>query len=340
MAFRPRTVRATRRRFITLLGGAAAGYPLSARAQQPERMRHIGVLIGLSETDPEGPARVMAFRRELQNLGWTEGRNIRIDYRWAGGDVDRIRTFAAELAAMRPDVVVAHSTPTAEAIARATHTIPIVFAMVSDPVGSGLVTSLAQPGGNATGFTNFESSLGAKWIEILKEISPRIRRVALLFNPETAPGRGAIYLQPVQAAASSSAVEPIIAAVRSVAEVEDALAQVARNADSGLIVMPDVFTSVYRELIVAAAARHRLSAVYPYRYFAAAGGLISYGIDSSDVFRRAAIYVDKILRGATPGDLPVQHPAKFEFVINLKTAKTLGLTVPPVLLMRADEVIE
>jgi putative tryptophan/tyrosine transport system substrate-binding protein len=329
-----------RRDFIKVIGGAAAGYPLSARAQQPGRLRLIGVLDGLSESDPEGPPRVMAFQRELENLGWTEGRNIRIEYRWAGGDADRIRTFAAELAGMKPDVVVARSTPAAEALARETHTIPIVFALVSDPIGSGLVASFARPGRNATGFTNFESSMGAKWIEILKEILPRIRRVALLFNPETAPSRGSIYLQPVQAAASSSAVDPIIAAVRSVAEVEDVLAPLARNADSGLIIMPDLFTSANRELIVATAARHRLPAVYSYRYFAAIGGLISYGIDVSDVFRRAAVYVDKILRGATPGDLPVQHPSKFEFVINLKTAKALGLTVPRVLLAGADEVIE
>jgi putative ABC transport system substrate-binding protein len=328
-----------RRDFIKVAGGAAAGYPLSARAQR-RRLRLIGVLDGLSESDPEGPPRIMALQRELKNLGWTEGRNIRIEYRWAGGDADRIRTFAAELAKMKPDVVVARSTPPAEALARETHTIPIVFALVSDPIGSGLVASLARPGRNATGFTNFESSIGAKWIEILKEILPRIRRVALLFNPETAPSGGSIYLQPVQAAASSSAVDAIIAAVRSVAEVEDVLAPLARNADSGLIVMPDLFTSANRELIVATAARHRLPAVYSYRYFAAIGGLISYGIDISDVFRRAAVYVDKILRGAAPGDLPVQHPARFEFVINLKTAKTLGLTVPRVLLAGADELIE
>src|SRR5215831_1913311 len=329
-----------RREFITLLGSAAAAWPLDVLAQQPERPRLVGVLTGLSEADPEGPPRIVEFQRELQDLGWTEGRNIRIEYRWAGGDADRIRTFAAELTAMKPDAMLAYSTPCAEALARETHTIPIVFALVSDPVGSGLAASLARPGGNATGFTNFEPSIGAKWIEILKEISPRIRRVALLFNPETAPSGGAIYLQPVQAAASSSAVEPIIAAVHSVAEVEDLLAPIARNVDSGLIVMPDIFTSAHRELIVAMAARHRLSAIYPYRHFAAVGGLISYGIDMSDVFRSAAIYVGKILRGAMPGDLPIQHPAKFEFVINLKMAKTLGLTVPRVLLVRADEVIE
>jgi putative tryptophan/tyrosine transport system substrate-binding protein len=327
-----------RRDFIKVIGGAAAGYPFSARAQQ--RLRLIGVLDGLSESDPEGPLRIMAFQRELESLGWTEGRNIRIEYRWAGGDPDRIRTFAAELAGMKPDVLVARSSPPAEALARETHTIPIVFALVSDPIGSGLVASLARPGRNATGFTNFESSLGAKWIEILKGILPQIRRVALLFNPDMGPSGGSIYLQPVEAAASSSAVDPIIAAVRSVAEVEDVLAPLARNADSGLIVIPDLFTSANRVLIVATAARHRLPAVYSYRYFAAIGGLMSYGIDISDVFRRAAIYVDKILRGAAPGDLPVQHPARFEFVINLKTAKTLGLAVPRVLLAGADEVIE
>jgi putative tryptophan/tyrosine transport system substrate-binding protein len=329
-----------RREFITLLGSAAVTWPLAAPAQQPERMRRIGVLMGLTESDPEGPPRLAIFKQELQKLGWTEGRNLQIEYRWAGGDADRTRTLAAELAGTMPDVVVAHLTIATEVLMQQTRTIPIIFVVVADPVGSGLVGSLAQPGGHVTGFPNFVPSLGAKWVEMLKEISPRIKRVAILFNPETAAGEGSFYARPVQAAASTLAVESTLASARDDTEIEDALATLSRDADSGLIVMPDIFTTIHRGLIVRLAAQHRLPAIYPFRYFATGGGLMSYGINVEDFFRHAAVYVDKILRGTKPGDLPVQQPDKFEFVINLKTARALGLTVPRILLARADMVIE
>jgi putative tryptophan/tyrosine transport system substrate-binding protein len=327
-----------RRKFIALLGGAVA-WPVAARAQQ-ERMRRIGVLMGLSESDAEGPPRVAAFRQELQNLGWTEGQNLQIEYRWGAGDADRIGTFAAELAGTMPDVLVAHLTAATEALMQQTRTIPIIFVVATDPVGSGLAVSLSRPGGNVTGFTNFVPSLAGKWIELLKEISPRIKRVALLFNPEVAPGGGLFYAQPVQAAASTLAVESTLAIARNATEIEEALAKVSRDAESGLIVMPDLFTTNHRELIVRLAAQYRLPAIYPFRYFATAGGLMSYGIDIVELFRRAAVYVDKVLRGANPGELPIQQPEKFEFVINLKTARTLDLTVPRILLARADMLID
>jgi putative ABC transport system substrate-binding protein len=327
-----------RRKFITLLGGAAA-WPVAARAQQ-ERMRRIGVLMGLSESDPEGPPRVAAFKQELQNLGWTEGRDLQIEYRWAAGDADHTGTFAAELAGAMPDVLVAHLTAVTEALMQQTRTIPIIFAVAADPVGSGFAVSLSRPGGNVTGFTNFVPSLGGKWIELLKDISPRIKRVALLFNPEVAAGGGSFYSQPVQAAASTLAVESTLAVARNAAEIEEALAIVSRDAESGLIVMPDLFTTNHRELIVRLAAQHRLPAIYPFRYFATGGGLMSYGIDIVDLFRLAAAYVDKVLRGAKPGELPIQQPEKFEFVINLKTARALDLTVPRILLARADMLID
>jgi putative ABC transport system substrate-binding protein len=303
-------------------------------------VRRIGVLMGLSESDSEGPPRVAVFKQELQNLGWTEGQNLQIEYRWAAGDADYTETFAAELAGTMPDVLVAHLTAATEALMQRTRTIPIIFVAAADPVGSGLVVSLSQPGGNVTGFTNFVPSLGGKWIELLKEISPRIKRVALLFNPEVAAGGGLFYAQPVQAAASSLAVESTLAIARNATEIEEALAKVSRDAESGLIVMPDLFTTNHRELIVRLAAQYRLPAIYPFRYFATGGGLMSYGIDIVDLFRRAAVYVDKILRGAKPSELPIQQPEKFEFVINLKTARALDLSVPRILLARADVLID
>jgi putative ABC transport system substrate-binding protein len=330
-----------RREFISFLGGAAAAWPLAtARAQESGRVRRVGVLLALFDSDPEGQPRIAAFQQELENLGWTEGRNIQIEYRWASGDADRFRAFAAELVATRPDVLTAHTSASAQALARATRTIPIIFAMVSDPVGSGLAASLSEPGGNATGFTIFETSMGAKWVEFLKELSPRLARVGLLFNPATAPGRISSYLQSVEAAARSVAIDPIVARVSSAAQIEDAIATLSRRPDSGLIVMPDVFMTKHRDLIAALAIRHGLPAVYSFRYFAEGGGLFSYGIDVSDIFRRAAGYVDKVLRGAMPSNLPVQHPDKFELVINLKTARALRLDVPRILLARANEVIE
>jgi putative ABC transport system substrate-binding protein len=329
-----------RRKFIALLGGvAAAAWPVAARPQD-ERMRRIGVLMGLSESDSEGPPRVAAFKQELQNLGWTEGRNLQIEYRWAAGDADRTGNFAAELVGKMPDVLIAHLTSAAEALMLRTRTIPIIFVVAADPVGSGLVVSLSQPGGNVTGFTNFVPSLGGKWIEILKEISPRIKRVALLFNPEMAAGGGSFYARPVQAAASTLAVESMVAAARNATEIEEALAMISGDGESGLVVMPDLFTTSHRELIVRLAAQHQLPAIYPFRYFATEGGLMSYGIDIVDLFRRAAVYVDKVLRGAKPSELPIQQPEKFEFVINLKTARALGLSVPRILLARADMLID
>jgi putative ABC transport system substrate-binding protein len=329
-----------RREFISLMGGIAAAWPLAAFAQEPGRMRRVGVLFAFFDFDPESQARMAAFQQELESLGWREGSNIQIEYRWASGDAERFRAFAAELVAARPDVLVAHATPSAEALARATQTIPIIFAAVSDPVASGLVASLSEPGRNATGFTNFDTSMGAKWVEFLKELSPRLARVALLFNPETAPGRGSTYLQAVETAARSFGIDSMHATVSNAAQIEDAIATLSRRPDSGLIVMPDIFLTNHRDAITALATKYALPAIYPFRYFADGGGLISYGVDLSDIFRRTAGYVDKVLRGAMPSSLPVQHPDKFELVINLKTARALRLDVPRILLARANRVVE
>jgi putative tryptophan/tyrosine transport system substrate-binding protein len=329
-----------RREFISLMGAAAAAWPFTAHTQEPGRMRRVGVLFAFFDFDPESQARITAFQQELEKLGWREGQNIQIEYRWASGDAERFRAFAAELVAARPDVLVAHASPSAEALERATGTIPIIFAAVSDPVASGLVVSLSEPGGNCTGFTNFDISMGAKWVEFLKELSPRLARVGLLFNPETAPGRGSTYLQAVEAAARSLGIDSMLATVSSEPQIEEAIARLSRRPNSGLIVMPDVSMTNHRELITALATRHGLPAIYPFRYFADGGGLISYGVDLSDIFRRTAGYVDKVLRGATPGSLPVQHPDKFELVINLKTARALRLEVPRILIARANRVIE
>jgi len=329
-----------RREFISLLGGVAAAWPLATtRAQKPSRVRRIGVLLALAESDPQVEPRITAFQRQLQNLGWTVDRNLQIEYRWASGDAERFRVLAAELMATRPDVLVAHATPSVEALARETRTIPIIFAAVTDPIGLGLAASLREPGGNLTGFTMVDPSMGAKWVEFLRELSPRLTRVGLLFNPKTAPGP-TTFLRSIEAHVRSLAIEPILAPVSTVAEIEDAIATVSQSADSGLIVMPDIFATQNRELIIALAMSHALPAAYAFRYFAEGGGLISYGIDVDDLFRRAADYVDKILRGAQPSDLPIQRPHKFELVINMKTAKSLGLNVPRILLVRADKVIE
>jgi putative ABC transport system substrate-binding protein len=329
-----------RREFISLVGSAVAAWPPAARAQEPGRVRRVGVLFAFFDSDPESQARIAAFQQELESLGWRDGHNIQIEYRWANGDAERFRAFAAELVAGRPDVIVAHASPSAEALAGATRTIPIIFAVVSDPVGSGLAASLSEPGRNATGFTNFATSTGAKWVEFLKALLPRLARVALLFNPATAPGRGSTYLQSVEAAAESFGIDSTHATVSDAAQIEDAIATLSSRPDSALIVMPDVFLTNHRDLITALATRHALPAIYPFRYFAEGGGLISYGVDLSDIFRRAAGYVDKVLRGALPSSLPIQHPDKLELVINLKTARALGLDVPRILLARADKVIE
>jgi putative ABC transport system substrate-binding protein len=329
-----------RREFISLIGCAAAAWPLAVRAQEPGRVRKIGVLFAFFDSDPESQSRIAAFQQELESLGWRAGQNIQIEYRWANGDAERFRSFAAELVAARPDVLVGHATPSAEALARETRTIPIIFAVVSDPVGSGLAASLSEPGGNATGFTNFAPSTGAKLVEFLKTLSPRLARVALLFNPETSPGRGSTYLESVEAAARSLGIDSVHATVSNAAQIEDAIAALSGRPDSGLIVMPDVFMTNHRDLITALATTHMVPAIYPFSYFAEGSGLISYGIDLSDIFRRAAGYVDKVLRGATPSSLPVQHPDKFELVINLKTARALRLDVPRILLAGANKVIE
>jgi ABC-type uncharacterized transport system substrate-binding protein len=326
-----------RRDFITLLGGAAAAWPLAARAQT-KRTRRIGVLMGLVANDPEAQSRVVALENGLRELGWVKERNLSIDYRWAG-DGNVLRDHAAELLALAPDLILTNSTPVTVALREQSGAVSIVFTQVVDPVGQGLVSNLAHPGGNVTGLTSFEYSIGTKWLEALKQTAPRVRRVALLFNPESAPFAD-LFVQPVEAAAPSFSVAPIKAAVRDPADVDRVFDGLAREPNGGLMVLPDLSMTNYREAIVALAAHHRLPAVYPYRYFAASGGLMSYGIDGTDVFRRAAGYVDRILKGTRPGELPIQAPTKYELVINLKTAKALGLEVPPTLLARADEVIE
>jgi putative ABC transport system substrate-binding protein len=328
-----------RREFITLLGGAAA-WPLTARAQQPERMRRIGVLMGYAESDREGQAFIAAFREGLQKIGWVEGRNIRIDTRWATpGDAELRQRFAKELIALQPDLILSHATPTTAALLQQTRTIPIIFATVSDPVGSGFVASFPRPGGNVTGFTNIEPTMGGKWLELLKEIAPRVNRVAFLFNPATAP-YAEYFLNPFKAAAASFAVEAIAAPVHDTSELETVVAAQAREPNGGLIVMTDVFNTAHRAEITSMAARYRFPAVYPYRFFAEVGGLLSYGSKLADNYRRAAEYADRILKGEKPSDLPVQAPVKYELVINLKTAKALGLEVPLQLQQRADEMIE
>src|SRR5262249_24984116 len=329
-----------RREFITLLGGAAAAWPLAARAQQGGRVRQIGMLMAHSESDPEIEAYVAAFREGPQKLGWTEGRNIRIVSRWGALDDAQVRQRSAkELAALQPDLILTQNTPTTASMLQQTHTIPIVFVTVADPVGSGFVGSLARPGGNTTGFTLMEPTIAGKWPELLKEIAPRVNRAAFLFNPATTPYRD-IYVNPLKAAAASLGLEAIAAPIHDGSELESVVGAQARGPNSGLIVMPDGFMNVHRVEIVSLAASHRLPTVCPWRFFAEVGCLLSYGSDQGDHFRLAATYVDRILKGEKPADLPVQAPTKYELVINLKTAKALGLEVPPTLLARADEVIE
>jgi len=329
-----------RRKFITLLGGAAAAWPLASHAQQGGRMRRIGVLMPLAADDPMGQARIAALREGLEKLGWTEGRNIRIDTRWTTtGEVESMQRFAKELVALQPDLIVTQSTPITATILQETHTIPIVFALVADPIGSGFVASFAKPGGNVTGFVTIEPTMAGKWLELLREIAPRATRVAFLFNPATAT-YFEYWLNPFKAAAVSLAVEAIASPVRDRSELESVIAEQARAPNGGLVVMPDTFTDAHRVEITSLAARYHLPAVYPYRQFTAVGGLLSYGDDLIDNFRRAPTYVDRILKGEKPSELPVQAPVKFDLVINLKTAKALGLDVPLHLQQRADEVIE
>jgi putative ABC transport system substrate-binding protein len=327
-----------RREFITLLGGAALAWPLAARAQRPGQIRRIGVLMNLTADDPESTRRVVAFGQGLQELGWTEGRNVRIDYRWSAGDTDRIRRYAAELVALAPDVILANGGTIVGALKQATRTVPIVFVSVTDPVGGGYVASLARPGGNATGFSQFEYGLSGKWLELLKEIAPRVSRAAVIRDPARTSGVG--QFAAIQAVAPSFGVELSPVEPRDPGEIERAIAAFARGLNGGLIVASGTLGEIHRELIITLAARHQLPAVYALREFVTGGGLISYGPDYIDQYRRAAGYVDRILKGEKSADLPVQTPTKYETLINLKTAKALGLDVPPTLLARADEVIE
>jgi ABC-type uncharacterized transport system substrate-binding protein len=328
-----------RRRFLATLGGAAA-WPLAARAQERERMRRIGVLMGFAESDSEAQAYITAFQNGLQKLGWTEGRNVQIDTRWATpADADSMQRFAKELVALQPDLILSNTTPTTAALLQHTRSIPIVFAMVVDPVGTGFVASFPRPGGNVTGFVVTEGSLGGKWLELLKEIAPRVTRVATPFNPATAP-YAEIYLNALKAASASFGVEMIAAPVRERSELESVIAEQARESNGGLIVIPDSFTDAHRAEIISLVARYRVPAIYFYRFFAVLGGLLSYGVDLIDNFPRAATYADRILKGEKPADLPVQAPTKYVLTINLKTAKALGLEVPWILQQRADEVIE
>jgi putative ABC transport system substrate-binding protein len=332
-----------RRELITFLGGAAASslsWPLAARAQQGDGMRRIAALMDTEESNSDGQARIAAFRQGLQQLGWTQGRNIRIDLRWGGGDVERTRAYAAELVDLKPAAIFAYAVAQLAPLARETRTIPIVFVGASAPVEDGFVASFARPGGNITGFTQYEPSMVGKWLGALKEIAPAVARVAIVVNPETAPQRGTFYLREFETAAATLGIEPITRFVHSATDIEAAMAALGRAPNSGLIVAPETFTTANRELFIALAERHRVPAIYGLRQFPATGGLMSYGPDTVDTVRRAATYIDRILRGEKPAELPVQAPTKFEFVINAKTAKALGLELPPTLLIRADEVIE
>jgi putative ABC transport system substrate-binding protein len=327
-----------RRQFVRSLGGAAVTWSLAARAQQPDRMRRIGVLMGVAESDPAWRSLFAAFRGALAEAGWTEG-NLQIELRWGAGGADRIRTLARELVDLRPDAILGQTTPVIDALARETRTIPIVFVNVSDPIGSGFVANFARPGRNITGFIALESAMGGKWVELLKEIAPRTVHVLLLFNPQTAVPLK-VYMPSIEAAASSLAIEVSAAPVHAVEEIEGVIAAEASNPGGALIVMPDAFTAVNRGLIISLAAHYGVPAIYYYLFFAEAGGLIAYGTVSAEQFRQAAGYIDRILKGEKPTNLPVQAPTRFELAINLKTAKALGLAVPSSLLVAANEVIE
>ena len=328
-----------RRDFIALASGAAVAWPLGARAQQPDRMKRLALLTPYAETDPEGQARLAALREGLGKLGWAEGRNIGIDNRWGAIDAESMQQSAKELVAQQPDLIFTQSTPTTIAVLQQTRTIPVLFVQVTDPVGQGIVTSLARPGGNVTGFTNFEPSLAGKWLELLKEIAPHVARVAFLFNPETAPF-AETYLNPFRAAAPLFRMEAIAAPVHNESELEPVIATHARTPNGGLVVAPDTFLHVHRPAVISLAASYRIPAIYPFRFYAKLGGLLSYGNDPIDNVHRAASYVDRILRGEKPSELPVQFPVKYEMTINLKTAKALGLDVPLLFQQRANELIE
>jgi ABC-type uncharacterized transport system substrate-binding protein len=329
-----------RRELIALLGGAVAAWPIAARAQQGQPMRRIGVLMAFNETDSRAKGWLSRFASGLSQLGWTNGSNLRIDVRWAGDDVKQMQLFAKELVGIKPDVILAFGTPVTAALQRETRTIPIVFAIVSDPVGEGFVASLSHPGGNITGFHNSEASIGGKWLELLAQVAPGVKRAAMIFNPDTAPGHGKYYMPDFEAAARSLDITPIAAPVHSLEELEAAITNLGSKPGGSFIAMADFFLLNHRAAMIALAARNNIPAVYPWREVPTAGGLLSYGPDLEDIVRRAAPYVDRILRGANPAELPVQVPVKFETVVNVKTAKALGLEVPASILLRADEVID
>jgi ABC-type uncharacterized transport system substrate-binding protein len=329
-----------RRQFISAFGSAAAAWPFAARAQQPVQMRRVGVLMPSTPDDQEVRNELTAFAQQLQSLGWTDGKNIRIDYRWSSGDSQKMQDYAKELVAAQPDVIFTRSTPATAVLLKNTRNIPIVFAVVSDPVGEGFVASVARPGGNATGFTNAEASLTGKWLSLLKAITPTLTSVGFIFDPKVAPGGGAYYTGLINTAAASSAVTPAAMPIHSADDIESAIAGFGQKPNGGLIVLPDATTNLHRKQIIALAGRYRLPAIYAFRNLADEGGLMSYGVDVAELFRRAANYVDRILKGDKPADLPVQLPENFEFVINQKTAKALGMQIPSGVLAIADDVIE
>jgi putative ABC transport system substrate-binding protein len=328
-----------RRDFIAVIGSAVVAWPAAARAQQSERPRRIGLLTGLAESEPSITRNIREFRLALEKLGWIDGQNLQLTIHYAAGDLEQARKLARELVGRQPDLIVGHTTPVAAALQQATHTIPIIVVSVTDPVANGFVTSLARPGGNITGFTNYEFSMGAKWLEILRQIAPDTRRVSLMLNPDTG-SYYVNYLHSVESVALASAVQATLAPVRDASEIEAVITALGREVGGGLIVLPSAPITVHIPQIIELAARYRLPAVYPFRAYAAEGGLVSYGVDLDDLFRRAADYVDRVLKGDKPAELPVQAPTKFELVINLRTAKAQGLTVPPKLLALADEVVE
>jgi putative ABC transport system substrate-binding protein len=331
--------RYARREFITLVGGAAA-WPHTLAAQGIDRVRRIGVLMDFAANDPQAQSNVAALQGGLYKLGWSQGGNLGIDYRWARGDAVLVWKFAKELVELRPDVIVAHSSPVVTTLLGETRNIPIVFVSISDPVGEGFVASFAHPGGNVTGFTNFESSMTGKWVELLKDIAPEITRVGFLFNPQTTAGGGSYFLRPIDAAASAFKVKAAMALVHDDDEIEAAFADLASEPGGGAVLLPDIFTAAHHQRVIALAERYRVPTVYSYRFMAEEGGLISYGVDLDNLFERAASYIDRILKGTNSADLPVQAPTKFELAINRKTARALGLTIPATLLAVADEVIE
>jgi putative tryptophan/tyrosine transport system substrate-binding protein len=328
-----------RRDFIKVTVGSVAAWPLMAGSQQSDQMRRIGMLVLFHEDDARARALIASFRQGLSELGWTEGHNIHVDYRWVGGDAARAKANAAELVSQKPDVIVANSTLALAAVRNESSTIPIVFVAVANPIGQGFVSSFAHPGGNITGLTAFEFAIGAKWLELIKEIAPELERIAFIFNPEAGP-YAEKFVQSIEPLAHSLGVRLTVTPTRDAREIDRALVAVSGEPKGGLIVSPDAFTIANRDVIISLAARYRLPAIYAYRAYAVDGGLLSYGHDGTEPWRRASTYVDKILKGASPADLPIEQPTKFELVINLKTAKALSLTVPPQLLDRADELIE